>query len=104
MQRGALTRSVAEFLRACVLNRRNILASGGTGETALLSDLIPSSERMIAVEVTAELQLNKAHEKGVAWVTSRSYVPIASCRDYRFENLSRIMYMFSDPKFIGKAV
>jgi pilus assembly protein CpaF len=66
VKRGALTRSVAEFLRACVLNRRNILVSGGTGtgKTTLLnclSDFIPGQERVITVEDTAELQLNKEH-------------------------------------------
>ena len=64
--RGALTRTVAEFLRAIVLCRRNILISGGTGtgKTTLLnclSDFIPDQERIVTVEDTAELQLNKEH-------------------------------------------
>jgi Flp pilus assembly CpaF family ATPase len=63
---GALTRTVAEFLRAIVLCRRNILISGGTGtgKTTLLnclSDFIPDQERIVTVEDTAELQLNKEH-------------------------------------------
>ena len=64
--RGALTRTVAEFLRAIVLCRRNILISGGTGtgKTTLLnclSDFIPDQERIVTVEDTAELQLAKEH-------------------------------------------
>lgn len=63
---GALTRTVAEFLRAIVLGRRNILISGGTGtgKTTLLnclSDFIPDQERIVTVEDTAELQLAKEH-------------------------------------------
>ena len=64
--KGALTRTVAEFLRAVVLCRRNILISGGTGsgKTTLLnclSDFIPDQERIVTIEDTAELQLNKEH-------------------------------------------
>lgn len=66
VSRGAMTRTVAEFLRAIVLSRRNILISGGTGtgKTTLLnclSDFIPDHERIVTVEDTAELQLAKEH-------------------------------------------
>ncbi|MFK7821552.1 MAG: CpaF family protein, partial [Planctomycetaceae bacterium] len=66
VSKGALTRTVAEFLRAIVLSRRNILISGGTGtgKTTLLnclSDFIPDQERIVTVEDTAELQLAKEH-------------------------------------------
>jgi Flp pilus assembly CpaF family ATPase len=64
--KGAMTRTVAEFLRAIVLGRRNVLISGGTGtgKTTLLnclSDFIPDKERIVTVEDTAELQLAKEH-------------------------------------------
>jgi Flp pilus assembly CpaF family ATPase len=64
--KGAMTRTVAEFLRAAVLGRKNILISGGTGtgKTTLLnclSDFIPDKERIVTVEDTAELQLAKEH-------------------------------------------
>ncbi len=64
--KGSLTRTVAEFLRASVLNRRNILISGGTesGKTTLLNclgDFIPDKERIVTIEDTAELQLPKEH-------------------------------------------
>jgi pilus assembly protein CpaF len=64
--RGSLTRSLAEFLRAAVLARKNILIAGGTGtgKTTLLnclSDFIPNKERIVTIEDTAELQLQKEH-------------------------------------------
>lgn len=64
--KGALTRTVADFLRAAVVTRRNILISGGTGsgKTTLLnclSDFIPDRERIVTIEDTAELQLKKEH-------------------------------------------
>ncbi|MFO0791947.1 MAG: ATPase, T2SS/T4P/T4SS family [Pirellulales bacterium] len=64
--KGAMTRTVAEFLRAIVLGRKNVLISGGTGtgKTTLLnclSDFIPDKERIVTVEDTAELQLAKEH-------------------------------------------
>lgn len=64
--KGSLTQTTAEFLRAAVLARCNILISGGTGtgKTTLLnclSDFIPDKERIVTIEDTAELQLNKEH-------------------------------------------
>jgi Flp pilus assembly CpaF family ATPase/pSer/pThr/pTyr-binding forkhead associated (FHA) protein len=66
----ALSQSAAEFLRASVLNRRNIIISGGTGsgKTTLLnclSDFIPDNERIVTVEDTAELRINKEHLVGL---------------------------------------
>ncbi|HEV8066800.1 MAG TPA: ATPase, T2SS/T4P/T4SS family [Planctomycetaceae bacterium] len=63
---GSLTDTVAEFLRAAVIARRNILIAGGTGtgKTTLLnclSDFIPDKERIVTIEDTAELQLHKEH-------------------------------------------
>ncbi len=63
---GSLTRTVAEFLRASVTAKCNILISGGTGsgKTTLLnclSNFIPDKERIVTIEDTAELQLQKDH-------------------------------------------
>jgi pilus assembly protein CpaF len=63
---GSITPTVAEFLRAAVLARRNILISGGTGsgKTTLLNclaEFIPEKERIVTIEDTAELQLHKEH-------------------------------------------
>jgi pilus assembly protein CpaF len=51
---GSLTESMAEFLRACVLARLNIVISGGTGsgKTTLLnlmSSFIPADERIVTI-------------------------------------------------------
>ena len=63
---GSLPRSVAEFLRACVASRLNVIVSGGTGAgktTTLnvLSAFIPNDERIITIEDAAELQLHQQH-------------------------------------------
>ena len=63
---GSLSPEVAEFLRACVMARLNMVVSGGTGsgKTTLLnvlSSFIPNDERIITVENAAELQLRQEH-------------------------------------------
>src|SRR5437868_2961232 len=63
---GSMTPEIAEFCRACVLSRLNIVVSGGTGsgKTTLLnvlSSFIPDDERIITVEDAAELQLRQEH-------------------------------------------
>jgi pilus assembly protein CpaF len=66
IQFGSMTQSMADFLRACVLSRFNIIISGGTGsgKTTLLNVLsgyIPENERIITIEDAAELQLQQDH-------------------------------------------
>ncbi len=61
-----LSAEMAEILEIAVKARINILISGGTGtgKTTLLnilSEFIPSSERIVSIEDAAELQLHKAH-------------------------------------------
>ncbi len=63
---GSMTQGMADFLRACVIARFNIVISGGTGsgKTTLLnvlSGFIPESERIITIEDAAELQLQQDH-------------------------------------------
>ena len=63
---GTLTVSLANFLKACVEARVNLVISGGTGtgKTTLLnviSCFIPARERIITIEDTAELLLNQVH-------------------------------------------
>lgn len=63
---GTLTEQIAAFLEAAVKTRRNILVSGGTGsgKTSLLnclSEFIPDGERIITIEDTVELRLQKEH-------------------------------------------
>ena len=66
IQFGSLTPRMAEFLRACVVTRLNTIVAGGTGsgKTTLLnvlSNFIPDDERIVTIEDSAELQLNKPH-------------------------------------------
>lgn len=66
IQLRTMTPPMAEFLRACVTARLNILISGGTGsgKTTLLnvlSGFIPENNRIITIEDAAELQLQQAH-------------------------------------------
>jgi pilus assembly protein CpaF len=63
---ATLTPALAEFVRAAVQARLNVLVSGGTGagKTTLLnvlSNAIPSSERIVTIEDSAELQLQQDH-------------------------------------------
>ena len=65
-ERKSVTPEIGELLRGIVLSRRNVLISGGTGsgKTTLLnvlSEFIPSSERVITIEDSAELQLRQDH-------------------------------------------
>jgi pilus assembly protein CpaF len=82
---GSLTTGMAEFLRACVIGRLNILISGGTGsgKTTLLnvlSSFIPENERIVTIEDAAELKLQQDHvvrlETKVASVENRGTVSI----------------------------
>ena len=66
VQFGSISRSMADFLKVCVESRKSIIVSGGTGsgKTTLLnilSNFIPSSERVITVEDAAELKLHHEH-------------------------------------------
>jgi len=59
---GTMTAELAEFLRACVGSKLNILVSGGTGSGKttflnMLASYIPPRERIVTIEDPAELQL-----------------------------------------------
>ncbi len=62
----SITPEMLQFLAACVKGRINIVVSGGTGsgKTTLLNALsryIPSTERVVTIEDTAELELQQPH-------------------------------------------
>ena len=66
IQMGAITRSMVEFLKVCVMTRKNMIISGGTGTGKttilnMLSGFIPNDDRIITVEDTAELRLQQEH-------------------------------------------
>jgi len=63
---GTMTQDIAEFLRVCVLLRKNMIVSGGTGsgKTTLLnvlSSYLPDDERILTIEDAAELRLTQDH-------------------------------------------
>jgi pilus assembly protein CpaF len=63
---GTTTPELAQILSAVVKGRLNVLVSGGTGagKTTLLnilSGFIPTSERILTIEDSAELQLQQPH-------------------------------------------
>jgi len=72
---GSLNRPMGDFLSACVLARKNMIVSGGTGSGKttflnVLSAFIPNDERIITIEDAAELRLNQEH-----WVRLESRPP-----------------------------
>jgi pilus assembly protein CpaF len=63
---GALTRDAADALRALVASKLNVLVAGGTGsgKTSMLNALssyIPDGERVVVIEDSRELQLQREH-------------------------------------------
>ncbi len=66
VQFGSITTEALQFLKACVEARMNVIISGGTGSGKttflnILSQFIPSDERIVTIENAAELQLRQEH-------------------------------------------
>jgi len=64
MEVGTVTPEVAKQLGEYVIQRKNILICGGTssGKTTLanvLTEFIPNHERIVLIEDTAEIQIQK---------------------------------------------
>jgi pilus assembly protein CpaF len=63
---GAVDQKMMNFLETAVKNHKNIIISGGTGSGKtttlnILSNFIPSTERIVTVEDAAELKLVQPH-------------------------------------------
>ncbi len=74
---GSMSKQMAEFLRACVGARMNIIVSGNTssGKTSLLNILagfIPGNDRIVAIEDAAELQLPQKYSVSLETKTPNS--------------------------------
>jgi len=72
---NTLNQPMADFLKACVLARKNMIVSGGagSGKTTMLnvlSEFIPDNERIITIEDAAELKLHQSH-----WIRLESRPP-----------------------------
>lgn len=66
VQNGTITRELSAFLKEMVQAKNNVLVSGGTssGKTTMLnvlSQCIPSTERIVTIEDSVELQLRQAN-------------------------------------------
>src|SRR3954465_14195156 len=66
VESGSMSDEGREFMSLCVLLHKNIVIAGGTGsgKTSLLNALsaeIPENERIVVIEDTPELQLNRPH-------------------------------------------
>lgn len=67
---GTLSREMVDFLGKCVMDRKNLIISGGagTGKTTLLGALcefVPPEERVITIEDCQELKLRHEHVVGL---------------------------------------
>jgi len=72
---GTMSQHMADFIRACVVSRKNMIVSGGTGSGKttilnVLSEFIPSNERIVTLEDAAELKLHQEH-----WIRLESRSP-----------------------------
>jgi pilus assembly protein CpaF len=61
---GTITEAMAAYLQNAIIDRKNILISGGTGtgKTTLLNilaDFIPDEDRLVVIEDTAEIHIRK---------------------------------------------
>ena len=66
IDKGTLSEDMAQFLKVCVQQRKNIIVSGGTGSGKtttlnILSNFIPAEDRIVTIEDAAELQLDQEH-------------------------------------------
>ena len=83
---GTVTAELAEQLREYVLQKKNILICGGTssGKTTLanaLTDFIPNDERIVLIEDTAEIQIQKENVLRFEARREQNRLPAVTIRD-----------------------
>lgn len=86
IENGTLTENAAELLRDKIINRQNVLISGGTGsgKTTLLNilaDFIPDDERILLIEDTAELNIRKSNLVRFETRREQAGLPAVTVRD-----------------------
>jgi Flp pilus assembly CpaF family ATPase len=86
IDRGTITRALANRFEDYILQRRNLLICGGTstGKTTLLNALgqfIPPDERILLIEDTAEIQLAQSNLVRFEARREQNGVPAVSIRD-----------------------
>jgi pilus assembly protein CpaF len=83
---GTVDRTLANRLEDCVLKRKNLLISGGTGTgkttiAGLLARFIPDDERILLIEDTAELQLKQPNVVRFEARREQNGLPAIAIRD-----------------------
>src|SRR5467141_1300751 len=83
---GTLTPQVAEQLAEYVAQRKNILICGGTGSgkttlANILTEFIPDHERIVLIEDTAEIQIQKENVLRFEARREQNGVPAVTIRD-----------------------
>jgi pilus assembly protein CpaF len=86
IQVGTLDQSLANRLEDCVLSRKNILISGGTGTgksttLGILAKFIPDDERILLIEDTAEIHSNHTNLVRFEARREQNGVPAVTIRD-----------------------
>ena len=101
---GSATKEVLDFLRACLLCKRNTVVAGGTGsgKTTLLnilSSFFPDNERVIVMEDVSELQVQKEH---VVYLETRPADPRGRGRVSMRDLLIAVLRMRPDRIIVGE--
>lgn len=102
---GSLTEEVSEFLCKLVKSRYNILVSGGTGSGKttflnVLSNFIPTEERIITIEDSAELQIRNV--PNLVSLETRN-ANVEGCREITIRELIRTsLRMRPDRVIVGE--
>lgn len=102
---GSLTEEVSEFLCKLVKSRYNILVSGGTGSGKttflnVLSNFIPTEERIITIEDSAELQIRNV--PNLVSLETRN-ATVEGCREITIRELIRTsLRMRPDRVIVGE--
>src|SRR5471030_137853 len=83
---GTMTPEVLAFVRAAIERNENILISGGTstGKTTLLNALaafLPANDRVVLIEDTAELQIDRANLVRFEARREQAGLPAVTIRD-----------------------
>ena len=86
IQAGALTAELAKQLAASVVQRKNILICGGTssGKTTLanaLTEFVPNHERIVLIEDTAEIYIQKENVLRFEARREQNGLPAVTIRD-----------------------
>jgi len=86
IERGTLTAELAKQLRQFVIDRKNILICGGTGSgkttlANILLESIPDHERIVLIEDTAEIQIQKPNVLRFEARREQNGLPAVTIRD-----------------------